>query len=40
MAEDNNEVGCGDALARVLENYEGYNIMVCVSRHVEGCYVR
>ena len=39
IAEDNNEFGCGDALARCLDSYEGYNVMVCVSRHVEGCFV-
>lgn len=39
IAEDNNEFACGEALARCLDKYEGYNIMVCVSRHVEGCYV-
>ena len=39
IAEDNNEFACGEALARCLHKFEGYNIMVCVSRYVEGCYV-
>ena len=39
IAEDNNEFACGEALARCLDKFEGYNIMVCVSRYVEGCYV-
>mmetsp|Transcript_5930 Transcript_5930/g.6050 ORF Transcript_5930/g.6050 Transcript_5930/m.6050 type:complete len:257 (+) Transcript_5930:145-915(+) len=39
IAEDNNEFACGELLARCLDNYEGYNMVVCVSRHVEGCFV-
>jgi hypothetical protein len=39
IAEDNNEFACGELLARCLDNYEGYNMIVCVSRHVEGCFV-
>jgi hypothetical protein len=39
IAEDNNEFACGELLARCLDNYEGYNIVVCVSRYVEGCFV-
>ena len=39
IAEDNNEFACGNALAKCLDGYEGHNIMVCVSRHVEGCFV-
>lgn len=39
IAEDNNEFACGELLARCLDNYEGYNMIVCVSRNVEGCFV-
>jgi hypothetical protein len=37
--EDNNEFAGGATLASCLKEYKGYNIMICVSRHVEGCYV-
>lgn len=39
IAEDNNEFAGGATLASCLKEYKGYNIMICVSRHVEGCYV-
>ena len=39
IAEDNNEFSCGNALSKCLEKFEGLNVMVCVSRHVEGCFV-
>ena len=39
IAEDNGEVACGELLSTVLNGYEGYNVLVCVSRQVEGCYV-
>lgn len=39
IAEDNNEFSCGNALSKCLEKFEGFNVMVCVSRHVEGCFV-
>ena len=39
IAEDNGEIACGELLSTLLNNYEGYNVLVCVSRKVEGCYV-
>jgi hypothetical protein len=36
IAEDNNEFACGELLAQILDRYEGYNMIVCVSRQVEG----
>ena len=39
IAEDNGEIACGELLSTLLNGYEGYNVLVCVSRKVEGCYV-
>ena len=39
IAEDNGEVACGELLSECLNQFEGYNILVCVSRKVEGFYV-
>jgi hypothetical protein len=39
IAEDNGEVCCGRLLLKSLEKLDGYNVMVCVSRHVAGCYI-
>jgi hypothetical protein len=39
IAEDNGEVACGELLSNVLNQYEGYNMLVCVSRRVDGCFV-
>ena len=39
IAEDNGEFAAGEALAACLENLEGFNALLCVSRKVDGCYV-
>jgi hypothetical protein len=39
IAEDNGEFGCGNILAKCLKKLDGYNVLVCVSRKVKGCFV-
>ena len=39
IAEDNGEFSGGAILAECLKKKEGYNILVCVSRSVSGCFV-
>ncbi len=39
VAEDNGEFACGELLTNCLKKMEGFNILVCVSRHVDNCYV-
>ena len=39
IAEDNGEFSGGTILSDCLKKKEGYNILVCVSRHVSGCFV-
>ena len=39
VSEDNGEFGAGDILASALKKVEGFNVLVCVSRHADGCFV-
>lgn len=39
IAEDNGEFACGEVVGDCLKKIEGLNILVCVSRRVEGCFV-
>jgi hypothetical protein len=39
IAEDNGEFSCGEVVGNCLKKIEGLNILVCVSRRVEGCFV-
>ena len=39
IAEDNGEFGAGEMLGRALQDLDGFNALVCVSRHVSGVYV-
>lgn len=39
MSDDNGEFGSGDILSRCLKKLHGYNVMICVSRNVKGCFV-
>ena len=39
IAEDNGEFGGGEMLGRALQDLDGFNALVCVSRHVAGVYV-
>jgi hypothetical protein len=39
IGEDNGEFGAGEMLAKSLQELDGYNALVCVSRRVEGVYV-
>ncbi len=39
ISEDNGEFGCGEILATALKRVEGFNVLVCVSRHTSGCFV-
>jgi len=36
---DNGEFACGDILKACLNKVEGFNVLVCVSRHVDGMFV-
>jgi hypothetical protein len=39
ISEDNGEIACGELLSECLSKFPGYNVLVCVSRKVQGCYV-
>lgn len=39
IAEDNGEFSGGIVLSDCLKKKEGYNILICVSRSVTGCFV-
>lgn len=39
VSEDNGEFGAGDILASALKKFEGFNVLVCVSKHVSNCFV-
>ena len=39
IAEDNGEFSAGEMLARALQDLDGFNALICVSRHVQGVYV-
>lgn len=39
VSEDNGEFACGRVLENCLKRVEGFNVLVCVSRKVTGCYV-
>ncbi len=39
IAEDNGEFSAGEMLARALQDLDGFNALICVSRHVRGVYV-
>jgi len=39
IGEDNGEFGAGEMLAKSLQELDGYNTLVCVSRKVAGVYV-
>eukprot|EP01038_Epipyxis_sp_PR26KG_P014242 gene14242-19110_t len=39
IAEDNGEFGCGEILSSCIKKAEGYNILVCVTRYVDGLFV-
>ena len=39
LAEDNGEIGCGQILADCLEELKGYNVLICVSRQIDGAFV-
>ena len=39
IGEDNGEFGAGDMLAKSLQDLDGFNTLVCVSRKVAGVYV-
>lgn len=39
IAEDNGEFAAGDILAECLKELEGYNVLVCVTKKVKGCFV-
>ena len=39
VAEDNGEFSCGNILGSCLQKLEGYNVLVCVSRKVDDCYI-
>ena len=36
---DNGEFACGDILKNCLTKVEGFNVLICVSRHVDGMFV-
>jgi hypothetical protein len=36
---DNGEFACGEILKACLTKVEGFNVLVCVSRHVDGMFV-
>jgi hypothetical protein len=38
IAEDNGEFACGQVLERCLKKLEGFNVLVCVTRTVKGCF--
>ena len=39
IAEDNGEFSAGEMLGRALQDLDGFNALVCVSRYVSGIYV-
>ena len=39
VAEDNGEYACGKVLTNCLKKVEGFNVLVCVTRHVQGSFV-
>jgi hypothetical protein len=39
IGEDNGEFGAGEMLAKSLQELDGYNTLICVSRKVAGVYV-
>jgi hypothetical protein len=39
VCEDNGEFGAGEMLARSLQDLDGFNTLVCLSRKVAGVYV-
>lgn len=39
VAEDNGEYACGKVLSNCLKKVEGFNVLVCVTRHVQGSFV-
>jgi hypothetical protein len=39
VAEDNGEFSCGKVLSNCLKKVEGFNVLVCVTRHVQGSFV-
>ena len=39
IGEDNGEFGAGEMLAKSLQDLDGYNTLICVSRKVAGVYV-
>lgn len=39
LFSDNGEFACGEILKTCLTKVEGFNVLVCVSRHVDGMFV-
>lgn len=39
LSEDNGHFMCGAIVAQALKRLDGFNALLCVTRHVKGCFV-